>query len=429
MADNNWESFSEISVEIPSSETESFMAASDDGGEGDTAALLPGAPPSTAKQMPTVFSIEFYRRCWDVTTNEVRLRIKSALYPRKDFISSLHGKPDLYGPFWVAVTLCFSTAICGNLSNFIQNHGNPEFQYTPEFERVTSAASAIFGYAFVFPFLLSVILYYSKIMTGFSTIELLTAYGYSLSVFIPISFVWMIPVEWIRWALVIVGALVSGSVVAMPIWRGLKVVANKKYAYGILALAVAANIALAVGFKMYFFESPLLRVDNGAVDVAMAIQPESIQSEPELPKELVPVESVPIEAAEVLPPADPVVADNLEVVEQPADVAADPIEIPNDVPEHEEKDVPIEPAVPAPAEVAEPVEALAAEAAEEQHEEDTQQILSQLHRVDLVKSPLIPANPALPADVEVQPVLEPAAPIIAENPAEAEPAILLPRVG
>lgn len=73
----------------------------------------------------------------------------------KDFISSLHGKPDLYGPFWVAVTLCFSTAICGNLSNFIQNHGNPEFQYTPEFERVTSAASAIFGYAFVFPFLLS----------------------------------------------------------------------------------------------------------------------------------------------------------------------------------------------------------------------------------------------------------------------------------
>lgn len=109
---------------------------------------------------------------------------------------------------------------------------------------------------------------------------------------------------------------------------------------------------------------------------------------------------MPIEAAEVLPPADPVVADNLEVVEQPADVAADPIEIPNDVPEHEEKDVPIEPAVPAPAEVAEPVEALAAEAAEEQHEEDTQQILSQLHRVDLVKSPLIPANPALPADVE-----------------------------
>ena len=155
----------------------------------DTSALLPGAPDSKPKnQLPSVFSLEFYRRCWDVTTNEVRLRVKSACYPRGDFISGkfiiktpgflgaisrnrpefsveiadflinvkgLHGKPDLYGPFWVSVTLCFSTAICGNLANFIQNQGNPEYKYTPEFERVTSAASAIFGYAFIFPFFIS----------------------------------------------------------------------------------------------------------------------------------------------------------------------------------------------------------------------------------------------------------------------------------
>ena len=150
----------------------------------------------------------------------------------------LHGKPDLYGPFWVSVTLCFSTAICGNLANFIQNQGNPEYKYTPEFERVTSAASAIFGYAFIFPFFISckffvyiynrkwgtisVVLYYSKIMCGFSTVELLTSYGYSLSIFIPISFAWMIPFEFIRWTLVIIGAVISGSVVCLPIWQGLK---------------------------------------------------------------------------------------------------------------------------------------------------------------------------------------------------------------
>ena len=53
------------------------------------------------------------------------------------------------------MTLCFSTAICGNLANFIQNQGDPLYKYTPEFERVTSAASAIFGYAFIFPFFIS----------------------------------------------------------------------------------------------------------------------------------------------------------------------------------------------------------------------------------------------------------------------------------
>ena len=67
-----------------------------------------------------------------------------------------------------------------------------------------------------------VVLYYSKIMCGFSTVELLTSYGYSLSIFIPISFAWMIPFEFIRWTLVIIGAVISGSVVCLPIWQGLK---------------------------------------------------------------------------------------------------------------------------------------------------------------------------------------------------------------
>ena len=33
---------------------------------------------------------------------------------------------------------------------------------------------------------------------------------------------------------------------------------NKKIAYGIIALAIGANVALSVGFKMYFFEAPLV---------------------------------------------------------------------------------------------------------------------------------------------------------------------------
>jgi len=101
----------------------------------------------------------------------------------QDFISALHGKPDLYGPFWIAITLCFSTAICGNLANFLQNQGNPKYQYTPEFERVTSAASAIFGYAFIFPFLISV-----KGFLDFRIIIFLKFYKIFLTIFCKIFF-------------------------------------------------------------------------------------------------------------------------------------------------------------------------------------------------------------------------------------------------
>ena len=38
--------------------------------------------------MPSFFSVEFYRRCWDVTTNEVRLRVKSAIYPKQEMVTN-----------------------------------------------------------------------------------------------------------------------------------------------------------------------------------------------------------------------------------------------------------------------------------------------------------------------------------------------------
>lgn len=413
----NWESFSEISIEVPSEENESFEQ------DSDTQALLPGAPSKSPKQMPSFFSVEFYRRCWDVTTNEVRLRVKSAIYPKQDFISGLHGKPDLYGPFWVAVTLCFSTAICGNLSHFIQNSGNPNFKYTPEFERVTSAASAIFGYVFVFPFFLSVLMYYSKIMIGFSTVELLTAYGYSLSVFIPISFLWMIPANWLRWLLVVVGSLVSGSVVASPIWRGLKkVVANKKQAYIILVLAVAANVALAVGFKMYFFEAPLVSQDM-SVPAAVAEIPEQI------------IENPVAEKTEVeLKPAEPEIPAQEPVENQIAPEAESQEQIKEEPIEAKEEDVEIaEKAVVENLPAGEPqdpnapgeIPAVEAEEIENKEEQEVKEILAELPRAD-PNDHVIP-EPQDPNENHSE-ENAPAEEKLPEEPQEAPKEIVLPRV-
>jgi len=424
-----WESFSEVSVEVPSQETESFLETPEND-HGDNAPLLPGAPAKTPKQMPTIFSLEFYRRCWDVTTNEVRLRVKSAVYPKQDFISGLHGKPDLYGPFWVAVTLCFSTAICGNLSNFIQNRGNSSFKYTPEFERVTSAASAIFGYAFIFPFVMSIVLHYSKIMMGFSAVELLTAYGYSLSVFIPISFLWTIPVDWIRWILVVVGAVVSGSVVAGPIWKGLKEVSqNKKIAYGIFGLAVAANVALAVGFKMYFFESPLVQIGPVApvhpAEPVMSISDKApVNPVEEEPKEPIADESQQ-ESVQEEPIQDVPVVESKENLEVPIPDAQPVEEAANPEPENADSEVP-NPVNSQPAAAAEPVEAENHEETEEEkHEEEVQEVLKELPRANLAENPVIPDNEQ--AEPPAQPD-EPVAGVAAEDQKE-EPAIVLPRVG
>ena len=46
---------------------------------------------------------------------------------------------------------------------------------------------------------------------------------------------------------------------------------NKKIAYAILAIAVAANVALAVGFKLYFFKPPTLVALSGSVSPTQSI--------------------------------------------------------------------------------------------------------------------------------------------------------------
>ena len=48
---------------------------------------------------------------------------------------------------------------------------------------------------------------------------------------------------------------------------------NKKIAYAILTIAVAANVALAVGFKMYFFNAPLQRYFSRVIDQMFEVNP------------------------------------------------------------------------------------------------------------------------------------------------------------
>ena len=45
----------------------------------------------------------------------------AGMFPvRFKLVESLHPNPDLYGPFWLAVTLILSTAISGNIANVLE---------------------------------------------------------------------------------------------------------------------------------------------------------------------------------------------------------------------------------------------------------------------------------------------------------------------
>lgn len=72
----------------------------------------------------SIFSIEFYKQFFNVDASIVRERIVSAMIPRRAPINYLKQEigtnPDLYGPFWIVVTLvCFHSELMLDKSNEI----------------------------------------------------------------------------------------------------------------------------------------------------------------------------------------------------------------------------------------------------------------------------------------------------------------------
>ena len=81
-------------------------------------------------------------------------------------ISQIRPNPDLYGPFWICVTLVFSIAVSGNMANYLQAANSGKFHWRYDFHLVSYAATCIFLYAWLLPLLLWVAL---KWTNGFDT--------------------------------------------------------------------------------------------------------------------------------------------------------------------------------------------------------------------------------------------------------------------
>lgn len=218
------------------------------------------------KKRAAFWTFEYYQRLFDVETCHVKERIMGSVlpWPGKNFIHTyLRRNPDLYGPFWICTTLVFAIAISGNISNFLVHLGKPNYKYTPEFRKVTVAATAIFSYAWLVPLALwGVLLWRSnKVMNlvSYSFMEIVCVYGYSLAIYVPAVVIWVLPFEWLRWVSIVIALCLSGSVLVLTFWPAVRD-DHPKVILAILSAIVTFNVLLAVGCKMYFFSKPELEL-------------------------------------------------------------------------------------------------------------------------------------------------------------------------
>lgn len=213
----------------------------------------PGAPhdgdEQTASNWKGFFSISSYKPYFNVDTDVVVDRIIGSVYPMTDFYRKIDANPDMYGPLWISTTLVFMLSALGNCATYLMlKRTDPDTAWNFDVNYVNWAACVVYGYAIAVPAAFYFMLQYLGSTT--SLIRLWCMWGYSLFIFMPTSLLLVIPVELLRWLII----LLAGSASSWFVSLNLK--ACTEGSGDLTALVVSALVlqfALAIFMKVFFY--------------------------------------------------------------------------------------------------------------------------------------------------------------------------------
>ncbi|KAL4032335.1 hypothetical protein IC575_005406 [Cucumis melo] len=210
--------------------------------------------PSDSQQQPSndwkgVFSVSSYSQYFNVDTDIVMNRLISSLYPvGGDFSSKIDANPDLYGLVWITTTLVFVLAALGNCATFLmQKRSDQGAAWSFDVSYMNVAAGSVYGYAIVVPMAFYFSLQY--LGSNSSLIRFWCLWGYSLFIFILASFLLLIPVEILRWFIILLSGAASASFVSL----NLRSYIDRNDLSVLIIAAFFLQMALAIFIKVWFF--------------------------------------------------------------------------------------------------------------------------------------------------------------------------------
>lgn len=212
------------------------------------ASSRPSAPAANAPQ-PSLCSMAYYQRFFNVDTSDVMWRLSCVLIPTDGlFLEKIQSNIDLYGPFWVSASLVFLTGVTANLANYIDSQ-TAIWQY--DFTRMTFASLLIFLYLLIVPLLLWIALIYHSINA--KLVEVICAYGYAFFPFLFACVLCIFPFEIVRWIAVCVACLLSTTFVVQTtslFWK--KMPPGRLFWF--LSAMIVCHLGLSMAFKFFFFD-------------------------------------------------------------------------------------------------------------------------------------------------------------------------------
>eukprot|EP01031_Cornospumella_fuschlensis_P036113 gene36113-43792_t len=210
-----------------------------------------------AKEIPDIpmcgcLSVRYYQPYFDIDTSDVSNRMAQAVFycrREQNFLALIEGRPDGYGPFWIATTLVFVVAVASHLSGWFSSWmKGAVMEYN--FQSILNASSIIYGYASIAP---------SVIWFVFKTYEeklrlpsILCLYGYSLILYIPAVLLCLIPSDLVCWLSLLVATVLSGLFLLRNLAPMVNPAVNRQ-AGVLLAFVGCVQLSLMITLKLYFF--------------------------------------------------------------------------------------------------------------------------------------------------------------------------------
>ncbi|XP_015876598.1 uncharacterized protein LOC107413217 isoform X2 [Ziziphus jujuba] len=239
--------------EVPEANMQIFPPTNggDRGGRGYQTLQSPseGFEQQPANNWKGVFSISSYTQYFNVDTDIVINRLLSSLHPTSgDFFDKIDANPDLYGLIWISTTLVFVLASLGNCATYLmEKHTDKTSSWSFNVGYINTAACAVYGYAAVVPLAFYFLLQYMGSYADL--VRFWCMWGYSLFIFVLASFLLLIPVEILRWIIIIV----SGAASACFVSTNLKSKLQQNDVTIVVVAACFLQLALAVFIKVWFF--------------------------------------------------------------------------------------------------------------------------------------------------------------------------------
>lgn len=191
-------------------------------GQMDTGAVRPEqakpAPSGMFSWLLSCFRLDEATKLFDVDADDIALRLRYSLtqffqpdHFRLNVVGETGKGPDLYGPFWVSMTLIFILGVASNLSDYLhfQRKSDADAQFDYDITHVLHAMYIVFAFSFGVP----TMFWLASNCLGLSGVPWsmwVCCYGYSMAPILAAALVaWWLPF-WI-WHMLSMAAGVGAS--------------------------------------------------------------------------------------------------------------------------------------------------------------------------------------------------------------------------